>query len=93
VKKALKDFEKRKIEHNVATANKNDEEKGLIFKEGEVAKMKIAEKRNGLPEIELFDLESEEDRDQHAIKIFLKKYSKLWKMLYYKYGNSCHSTM
>jgi len=93
VKKALKDFEKRKIEHNVATGNQKDEQKMLIFKDGEVAKMKIAEKRNGLPEIELFDLESEEDRDQHSIKIFLKKYSKLWKMLYYKYGNSCYSTL
>jgi hypothetical protein len=89
--KALEDFQKRKIEHNVATGNRKDEKKSIVFKEGEVRQMKDFEKRHGLPEIELFDLEMEEERDANAIRLFLKKYSKLWRFFYHKYANMCYS--
>jgi len=49
------------------------------------------EKKHGLPEIELFDFEEEEIRDVEAIKIFMKKYSKLWKFYFNKYANMCYS--
>lgn len=62
-KKAKKDFEKRKIEHNVASANKVDEEKQIVFKDGEAFKMKELESKHGLPEIELYDFTMEEERD------------------------------
>jgi len=75
----------------VATGNQKDEKKKIIFKEGEVSKMKQFEKKHGLPEIELFDLDEEEERDANAIKLFMKKYAKLWKFLYYKYANMCYS--
>jgi hypothetical protein len=50
--------------------------------------MKELESKHGLPEISLFNFEEEEDWDVHAVKIFMKKYSRLWKFLYNKYANS-----
>ena len=86
-KKARRDFEKRKIEHNVGTYMKQNDEKPIIFKDGEAFKMKEMEPKHGLPVIDLFIPEEEEERDVNAVNIFMKKYSKLWKNLYYKYGN------
>ena len=34
------------------------------------------------------NLDEEEDRDKEAVNMFMKKYSKLWKNLFYKYCNS-----
>lgn len=45
-----------------------------------------------IPQISLFDLDEEEDRDKEAVEMFMKKYAKLWKNLYYKYGNSGFSS-
>lgn len=53
--------------------------------------MKELESKHGLPEIELYDFNVEEERDVQAVKIFMKKYSWLWKFLYNKYANSCFS--
>lgn len=87
-KKRLADeLEKRKIEYGVNALNKSTAERKIIFDEGEVDKFKLKEKKTGLPEIELFDFEEEEQRDVEAIKIFMKKYSKLWKFYFNKYAN------
>lgn len=86
------ELEKRKIEHGVTALNKSDANRKIIFNEGEVDKFKLNEKKHGLPEIELFDFEEEEQRDVEAIKIFMKKYSKLWRFYFGKYANMCFST-
>jgi len=91
-KKALKDFEKIKIEHGIATGNKKDEVKNIVFKDGELDEMEALRPKNGLPEIELFDYDAEEERDVNEIKLFVKRYSKLWKYLFYKYANSGFSS-
>lgn len=91
-KKQLADeLEKRKIEHGVTALNKSDATRKIIFDEGEVEKFKMNEKKHGLPEIELFDFEEEEQREVEAIKIFMKKYSKLWRFYFNKYANMCFS--
>lgn len=87
-KKRLADeLEKRKIEHGVNSLNKADAARKIIFAEGEVEKFKHGEKKSGLPEIELFDFEEEEQREVVAIKLFMKKYAKLWKFYFNKYAN------
>jgi hypothetical protein len=86
--KAKKDFEKKKIEHGVADWNQKEQEKQIVFKDGEAFKMKELESKHGLPEIVLYNFDEEEQRDVQSIKIFMKKYSKLWKFLYNKYSNS-----
>ena len=86
-KKARKDFEKWKIEHNVGTYMKQDDDRAIVFKDGEAFKMKAMEPRHGLPEIDLFIPEEEEEWDVNSVNLFMKKYAKLWKNLYYKYGN------
>ena len=86
------ELEKRKIEYGVNSMNKSDANRKIIFNEGEVEKFKKKEKKTGLPEIELFDFEEEEQRDVEAIKIFMKKYSKLWKFYFEKYANAGFST-
>lgn len=91
-KKRLADeLEKRKIEYGVNDMNKNNAGRKIIFDEGEVDKFKMKEKKHGLPEIELFDFEEEEQRDVEAIKLFMKKYAKLWKFFFNKYANMCFS--
>jgi hypothetical protein len=78
--KAKKDF--------VADWNQKEQEKQIVFKDGEAFKMKELESKHGLPEIVLYNFDEEEQRDVQSIKIFMKKYSKLWKFLYNKYSNS-----
>lgn len=41
-----------------------------------------------LPELKLLNLDEEEDRDKEAMNLMMKKFTKLWKNLYYKYSNS-----
>ena len=53
---------------------KKDDVKSIVFKEGEAFKMKEIEPRTGLPEIELFNPEEEEERDVNAVNLFMKKY-------------------
>lgn len=50
--------------------------------------MKELESKHGLPEIVLYNFDEEEERDVEAVKIFTKKYSRLWRFLYNKYSNS-----
>ena len=45
-----------------------------------------------LPEIKLLNLDEEENRDKESMQVVMKKYSKLWKNLYYKYSNSGFSS-
>lgn len=85
------ELEKRKIEYGVNSMNKSATDRKIIFDEGEVDRFKMKEKKTGLPEIELFDFEEEEERDVDAIKIFMKKYAKLWKFFFDKYANMCFS--
>ncbi len=40
----------------------------------------------------LLDLNEEEERDKEAANAIMKKYSKLWKNLFYKYANSGFSS-
>lgn len=86
-KKLADELEKRKIEHGIGSLNKADPNRKIIFGFGEVDKFKLNEKKAGVPEIDLFDFEQEEIRDVEAIKIFMKKYSKLWKFYFNKYAN------
>ena len=50
-----KQFEKRKIQHGVATRNTQDEEKGILFREGAYEQLKSREKKLA-PEIKLLSL-------------------------------------
>ena len=43
-------------------------------------------------QIKLLNLDEEEDRDKEAMTLLMKKYTKLWKNLYYKYVNSGFSS-
>lgn len=45
-----------------------------------------------IPQIKLMDLDEEEERDKEAVLMFMKKYAKLWRNLYYKYCNSGFSS-
>lgn len=45
-----------------------------------------------IPNISLWDLDAEEDRDKEAVLYFMKKYGKLWRNLFYKYANSGYSS-
>jgi len=45
----------------VSTGNKKDEEKQIVFKDGEAFKMKELESKHGLPEIQLYNFEEEEE--------------------------------
>lgn len=87
-KRALKKkLNKRMIEHGVTNLNKVDGQLAIVFQDGEVEYNAVFDSHTGLPPIELIDLEDEEERDVQAIKIFLKKYSKLWRFLFKKYAN------
>jgi hypothetical protein len=45
-----------------------------------------------IPQVRILDLDEEEDRDREAVTTYMKKYAKLWRNLYYKYGNSGFSS-
>jgi len=87
-KKALKKkLEKRRIEHGIHHRNNKDEDMNIIFDDGEVEYNAVFDSHTGIPPITLIDLGDEEDRDVEAIKIFMKKYSKLWRFMFKKYAN------
>lgn len=75
------------IEHGVNYRNAKDAIHKVVFDEGEVAYNAVFDSNTGLPPIELVDFEDEEERDVQAVKIFVKKYSKLWRALFSKYAN------
>ena len=96
-------LDKRKIELGIAPKDfEGDEDKikeKLIFKDGEVLdtsegaeKLRRAMNKMLAQEIKLLNLDEEEDRDREAMNLVMKKYSKLWKNLYYKYSNSGFSS-
>ena len=87
-KRALKKkLQKRMIEHGVTVRNDKNKQMNVVFAEGEVEYNKVFDSHTGLPPIDLIELEDEEDRDIEAIKIFMKKYSKLWRFMFKKYAN------
>ena len=45
-----------------------------------------------VPQIKLIDLNEEEERDNEAVILFMKKYAKLWRNLFHKYANSGFSS-
>lgn len=61
-----KQFEKKKIQHGVATRNTQDEEKGILFKEGAYDRLKSREKKLA-PEIKLLQLDEEDPTDREAV--------------------------
>lgn len=63
----------------------------LIFKDGTREKEINKEKKHGLPDLEVTDLELEEDRDKLMIEMELHKYHKLIKYLFVKYANTGHT--
>jgi hypothetical protein len=92
-------IDKRKLEHGVGMRNlPNEIEESatkdmLIFKGSEISQVDNERAKKALgkvmqPEIQLINLDEEEDRDKEAINMMMKKYTKLWKNLYYKYSNS-----
>jgi len=87
-KRALKKkLEKRMIEHGVSHMNDQNTKQNTVFADGEVEYNKVFDSHTGIPPIDLIDLEDEEARDAEAIKIFMKKYSKLWRFMFKKYAN------
>lgn len=87
-KQALKKkLDKRMIEHGVNYRNAKDIIHNIIFDEGEVKYNAVFDSHTGIPPIELVELEDEEERDVQAVKIFIQKYSKLWRALFSKYAN------
>ena len=89
-KKLKEELTKRKIEHGVVS--QNTDLKALIYNDtGDLSK-KQQNQKILLPQIRLLDLEEEETRDKELVLEFLKKYSKLWKNLFYKYANSGFSS-
>ena len=92
-KRALKKkLNKRMIEHGVTYRNDKNAQLNVVFADGEVEFNKVFDSHTGLPPIDLIDLEDEEQRDVEAIRIFLKKYSKLWRFMFKKYANMGFST-
>ena len=87
-KRALKKkLDKRMIEHGVNYRNSKDTIHKVVFDEGEVEYNAVFDSHTGIPPIYLIELEEEEDRDVQAVKIFMKKYSKLWRYMFSKYAN------
>lgn len=37
--------------------------------------------------VQWFDLEDEEDRDRDAFNLLMKKYARLWRLIFMKYAN------
>ena len=101
-KKLKEVLDKRKLELGIApkTADGGSElvKEQLIFDTQETSggegteKLRKAMNKMVNPEIKLLNLEEEEDRDREAMILTMKKYTKLWKNLYYKYCNSGFSS-
>ena len=75
------------IEHGVNYRNAKNTIHNIIFDEGEVKYNVVFDSHTGIPPIELVEFEDEEERDVKAVKIFIQKYSKLWRALFSKYAN------
>jgi hypothetical protein len=87
-KKALrKKLDKRMIEHGVTHRNDKNLQMNVVFADGEVEYNAVFDSHTGLPPIDLIELEDEEQPDIEAVKIFLKRYSKLWSFMFKKYAN------
>ena len=80
------------IEYGVNVLNDPNSQINVIFKDREVENYQIFDSQTGLPPVELINLEEDEERDVQAIKIFMKKYSKLWRFIFKKYANMLFSS-
>ena len=73
------------------TLNHKNVEAKLLFKDGQREKELNNEKKHGLPEFELTDLDLEEERDKLLVEMELKKFHKILKYLFLKYANTGHT--
>jgi len=76
-------LERRKIELGVG----KDITIPIVIDEGIVDKKKVKEI---IPDIQLIDFASEEEREYEPIISFIKKYKKLLRYLFTKYANTCY---
>ena len=60
----------------------------VIFDFGTRDRENAFQNKIGIPDIQLFNLEMEEDQDKLAIKLIMKKYKKAFGYLFKKYANS-----
>jgi hypothetical protein len=89
-KKLRQQLEKRNIEHGVAAKNQTDVSSGIVFDFGVVEAHKINEKKTGLPDIEVVNLETEEDRDKEAVNLVLRKYNKPLRTMFNGYCSTAY---
>ena len=88
-KKKLKiQLEKRNIEHGVASLNKTDVTSNILFDLNSRDAEKLLEKKHGLPDIEIINLDVEEDKDKKVVWVIMKRYTKVMRYLFNSYTNS-----
>ena len=86
--KIRRKLEKRRLEYGIASRNRSNVITNLIFEDGTVEQEKAAKKKNGLPEIQIVDLDTEETIYKAAIDMILEKYQKFLKFLFTTYANT-----
>ena len=79
---------KRMIELGVAQHNKPDAVVDIIYPEGSIESQKANEKKHGLPEIIIVNLEQEEERDRYGVNVVMRRYAKALRYLFDSYANS-----
>lgn len=84
-KKALKhQLNLRKVEQNIAFRNQKDIKCELLLTEGTYQRLLPYK---AAPEVRLYPVEDEEEKDCEALKLFVKQHKKLFRGLYGKYAN------
>lgn len=70
----------------------DDEFHQIVFPVGdpEIAKFRAWEAKQAR-KLKIKDFEEEEDRDNEGLMLYVRKYNKLWKLLFSKYSNSGYS--
>jgi len=85
-RKALKHrLDLHKVEQNIAFRNQKDIKCELLIPEGTYQKLKPYK---SIPEIKLYGVEDEEEKDHEALKLFINKHKKVFRYLYNKYANN-----
>eukprot|EP01022_Parablepharisma_sp_SALTPOND_P026722 TRINITY_DN64702_c0_g1_i1.p1 TRINITY_DN64702_c0_g1~~TRINITY_DN64702_c0_g1_i1.p1 ORF type:complete len:1094 (+),score=155.90 TRINITY_DN64702_c0_g1_i1:2337-5618(+) len=82
-------LEIRKVEHNIAPRNQKDIDFSLLLEEG-VYEKAVPQKKE--PNIELYTVEDEEDKDCEALKLFIEQHKRVFRYLYNRYANSGFSS-
>lgn len=60
----------------------------MIYKDGIREKELSKEKKHGLPEFDVVDLDYEEDREKIMVEMVLRRFNKILKYLFIKYANT-----